>query len=65
VFWVDIDGKQFSFELSLCGAAALSEGRDEVSDAARFEEGKVSFEKFVDDVGMLESENLVIKWSDT
>lgn len=64
LFWVDIEGKQFSFELSLCGPGALSEERDEIGDMSLFAEGKVSFEAFVEDADMLDSENLVIKWGE-
>lgn len=64
-FWVDIEGKQFSFELSLCGPGALTEERDEIGDIIVFNDAKVSFESFVEDSDMLDSENLVIKWGET
>ena len=59
-FWVDMEGKQFMFELSLCGHL---DGKDEVGDAQFFEDAKVSYRRFLEDEGMVESENLVMRWN--
>ncbi|KAF8338980.1 Lipin/Ned1/Smp2-domain-containing protein [Cantharellus anzutake] len=59
-FWVDIDSKQFVFELSLCGHL---DRKDEVGDAQRFEDAKVSYKRFLEDESMVESENLVMRWN--
>lgn len=74
LFWVEIEGKSFMFQLSLCGGAKLEEvGRrkslelaDEVlGDVDQFEENKISFVRFVDDGSLLTDERLVIKWGTT
>ena len=59
-FWVDMEGKQFMFELSLCGHL---EGRDEVGDAQSFEDAQVSYKRFLEDESMVGSENLVMRWN--
>lgn len=58
-FWVDMEGKRFLFELSLCGNP---EGKDEIGDAQRFDDARVPYRRFLDDVSMIDSENLVIRW---
>ena len=82
LFWVDIEGKQFMFQLSLCGPLTAEnvdvddgirlarnetggETIDEVGDAARFEDGKVTFERFSAEPDLLEREDLVIRWGVT
>jgi phosphatidate phosphatase LPIN len=79
VIWVDIEGKQFTFQLSLCGPLVYhaegdqgeEAGRaragmlDEVDQASRFEDAKVNFARFAADPSLLHREDLVIKWGTT
>lgn len=89
IFWVDIEGKQFMFQLSLCGplSASIADadgdgvgagGRkdvpsdgteigevDEVGDAAKFEDGKITFERFASNASLLDRDDLVIRWGVT
>lgn len=76
-FWVDIEGKHFTFQLSLCGPlvnSAVAEDQatgeprgearvlDEVDKASRFEDAKVNLTRFITDTSLLDREDLVIKW---
>ena len=75
VFWVDIEGKQFTFQLSLCGPLVHSGAEedqedgesawDEVDQASRFENAKVDFPRLTADDSLLDREDLVMKWGTT
>ncbi|KDQ64419.1 hypothetical protein JAAARDRAFT_28049 [Jaapia argillacea MUCL 33604] len=61
------DGGTLEFELSIVGSGQGDDERwhkDEIEFARRFEEGKVGFERFLDDEGIVKSEGLVLKWVD-
>ncbi|KLO19940.1 LNS2-domain-containing protein [Schizopora paradoxa] len=59
-FFVTLGGRTYEFELSIC--EGLTDGEDEIADAKRFKEGKVSFRRFMKYPAIVHDENLVVKW---
>lgn len=72
-FRVSIERRVVDFELSIVqgagevdgnrtGAGPLG-GEDEVIDDQRYEEGKVDFDRFLEDERIVKDEDLVLKWA--
>ena len=74
-FRVFIEGKTAEFELSLIprrefedrdarsDSCGFLDREDEVEDARIFEEGKVDFQRFLDDGNILNDQSLVLRWA--
>ena len=64
-FILSIGGQIYEFELSISEELA-SNGQtdDELLDARRFREGQVSFRRFMKYPGVVQDDDLVIKWND-
>ncbi|KAG8914982.1 hypothetical protein FRC00_009033, partial [Tulasnella sp. 408] len=65
LFWVSIEAKRFSFQLSLCDN---DEGRrrrfDDLESARWFDDEKVEYARLLADPDVAASEQLVMKWGD-
>ncbi|KAG8973032.1 hypothetical protein FRC05_009147, partial [Tulasnella sp. 425] len=65
MFWVNMEGKKFSFQLSLCDN---DEGRrrrfDDLESARWFYDEKVEYARLLADPDVAGSEQLVMKWGD-
>ncbi|KAG8965035.1 hypothetical protein FRC00_012934 [Tulasnella sp. 408] len=65
MFWVSIEAKRFSFQLSLCDN---DEGRrrriDDLESARWFDDEKVEYARLLADPDFAASEQLVMKWGD-
>ena len=71
-FRVSIERRVVDFELSVVPGAGSWErrsgkgplgGEDEVADTQRFEQGRVDFERFIDDDAVINDRDLVLKWA--
>jgi phosphatidate phosphatase LPIN len=62
-FLLDMDGKKFEFELSLCGGPGWSEVRDEETRMKEFAANAVSYQRFLQDEGVVKSDRLVFRWN--
>ena len=71
-FRVSIERRVVDFELSIVPGAGSREGRhgkgplggeDEVADMQRFEQGKIDFERFINDDEVIQDQDLVLKWA--
>lgn len=71
-FRVSIERRVVDFELSIVPGVSNREersgkgslgGEDEVVDMQRFEQGKIDFEKFINDDEVIQDLDLVLKWA--
>lgn len=71
-FRVSIERRVVDFELSIVPGVASREernkkgplgGEDEVVDVQRFEQGKIDFERFINDDEVIQDQDLVLKWA--
>ncbi|KZT24587.1 LNS2-domain-containing protein [Neolentinus lepideus HHB14362 ss-1] len=64
LFELDVfGGEQIFFELSLIDHDGDGWMEEEVEAARRFDEGKVNFDRFLDDEGIVRDERLVVRWT--
>lgn len=70
MFVLSIEHKKVTFQLSRMkedresGSTTLHRAQDEVEMARMFEEGKITFSKFLEDENLVKDPMLVIKWSE-
>jgi phosphatidate phosphatase LPIN len=68
LFGLFIEGRTVQFELSIVGdgrasIAKIFDGSNEVEAASLFHEGKVTYQRFLEDDGIVKDERLVIRWA--
>ncbi|KDQ08264.1 hypothetical protein BOTBODRAFT_38096 [Botryobasidium botryosum FD-172 SS1] len=59
LFWVAIEGRKISFQLSLCGPLG---GKEMVVDGEAFDRSVVRWEEFLKDESVVGSADLALKW---